>query len=179
MGERAPGVPLPMVDGGSYVRKQRRYASSPYAARFFTSPGQAGNMMYEVSGLDGSFEHTGRRIKRLRRMRRITQEDLGELTGLHASYIGQIERGQRTPSVKTLDAIARALQVDPALLVKSTDADDADSPVEDLLTLVAGASPEQVRLITRIAETVLSSGYRVEIRRRGSNAESPSDAGGR
>lgn len=107
-------------------------------------------------------------------MRRITQEELGELTGLHVSYIGQLERGQRTPSIKTLDAIARALQVDPALLVKSVG--DDESPVEDLLALVAGASPEQVQLITRIAETVLSSGYRVESRRRDTKAESTPDA---
>lgn len=124
--------------------------------------------------MDGGFEHTGSRIRRLRRMRRITQEELGELTGLHVSYIGQLERGQRTPSIKTLDAIARALQVDPALLVKSVG--DDESPVEDLLALVAGASPEQVQLITRIAETVLSSGYRVENRRRDTKAEPPSDA---
>ncbi|MGE5592908.1 MAG: helix-turn-helix domain-containing protein [Betaproteobacteria bacterium] len=109
--------------------------------------------------MDGGFEHTGSRIRRLRRLRRMTQEQLGELTGLHVSYIGQLERGQRTPSVKTLDAIAKALQVDPALLVKSTG--DDESLVEDLLALVAGASPDQVKLITRIAETVLSSGYRV------------------
>ncbi|MCR4401338.1 MAG: helix-turn-helix domain-containing protein [Firmicutes bacterium] len=114
--------------------------------------------------MDGGFEHTGGRIRRLRRLRRMTQEDLAELAGLHVSYVGQLERGQRTPSVKTLDAIAKALQVDPALLVKSLG--DDESPVEDLLTLVAGASPEQVQLITRIAETVLSSGYRLETRAR-------------
>ncbi|MGE5588383.1 MAG: helix-turn-helix domain-containing protein [Clostridia bacterium] len=124
--------------------------------------------------MDGGFEHTGGRIRRLRRLRRMTQEELGELAGLHVSYIGQLERGQRTPSVKTLDAIAKALQVDPALLVKSVG--DDESPVEDLLTLVAGASPEQVQLITKIAETVLSSGYRLDGRAKNEKAaERPAD----
>lgn len=93
-------------------------------------------------------------------MRRLTQEQLGELAGLHPSYVGQVERGQRTPSIGTLDAMARALGIDAAHLLRATD--DPDSPIEDLLALVAVASPQQVRLITRIAETVLSSGYRVE-----------------
>jgi len=133
-------------------------------------------MKCEVSRLDGGFEHTGSRIRRLRRLRRMTQEQLGELTGLHVSYIGQLERGQRTPSVKTLDAIAKALQVDPALLVKSAGDGDDESLVEDLLALVAGASPEQVKLITRIAETVLSSGYRVADRGPDAKAEPTPDA---
>ncbi len=117
-------------------------------------------MVSEVSRLAEGFAQAGERIKKLRRMRHLTQEKLGELAGLHPSYIGQLERGQRTPSVNTLDAIAAVLGVEPALLVKSIG--DGDSPIEDLLALVAGASPQQVQLITRIAETVLSSGYRVE-----------------
>ena len=38
-----------------------------------------------------------------------TQEELGEASGLHPSYIGQIERGEKKVSLKTLAALAKAL----------------------------------------------------------------------
>ncbi|MFZ5924924.1 MAG: helix-turn-helix domain-containing protein [Bacillota bacterium] len=117
------------------------------------------------------FSSAGSRIRKLRRMKRLTQEELGELAGLHPSYVGQVERGQRTPSVKTLEAMARALGIDASFLLRTTDG--PDSPVEDLLALVAVASPQQVQLITRIAETVLSSGYQVGRDRRNTQDEEP------
>ncbi len=122
-----------------------------------------------MSRVAEGFSSPGSRIRRLRRMKHLTQEQLGELAGLHPSYVGQVERGQRTPSVKTLEAIARALGIDPSFLLRATDG--PDSPLEDLLALVAVASPEQVHLITRIAETVLSSGYRVDGDRRSAAGE--------
>ncbi|MEW6230220.1 MAG: hypothetical protein AB1700_19410, partial [Bacillota bacterium] len=67
--------------------------------------------------------------------------------------------------------MARALGTDPSFLLRTTDG--PDSPVEDLLALVAVASPQQVQLITRIAETVLSSGYQVDRDRRNTPGEEP------
>ena len=38
-----------------------------------------------------------------------TQEELGEASGLHPSYIGQIERGDKKVSLRTLAMLAKAL----------------------------------------------------------------------
>lgn len=51
----------------------------------------------------------GRQIARLRSARRMSQEQLAELAGLHRNYVGLVERGQRNPRLKTLIAIAEAL----------------------------------------------------------------------
>ena len=44
--------------------------------------------------------------------RNMTQKQLAQITGINAVYLSQIERGKRTGSAKTLQAIAKALNVD-------------------------------------------------------------------
>ncbi len=53
----------------------------------------------------------GHRIRSLRKSCSLTQEELGELSKLHNTYVGAIERGERNPSLKTLEKIAYALNV--------------------------------------------------------------------
>jgi len=51
----------------------------------------------------------GQTIRALRKQKGLTQEKLGELSGLNQSYIGDIERGQRNPSLETVNNLCRAL----------------------------------------------------------------------
>ena len=106
-----------------------------------------------------SFASAGERIRILRQHKHLTQEQLGELAGLNPSYVGQVERGQRTPSVNVIHAIAHALGVDPGFLLLSSG--KTNSPIGNLMALIALATPEQVEFITKIAETVVSSGYQI------------------
>lgn len=60
----------------------------------------------------------GRRIKELRLKRKMSQEKLAEAADLHYSYVGQIERGTRNPSLVNIVKLARALHVRPGELFK-------------------------------------------------------------
>ena len=53
----------------------------------------------------------GKRVKKYRKDRSWSQEDLAEIVGVSSTYVGFIEQGVRVPSVKTMDKIARALGV--------------------------------------------------------------------
>jgi len=53
----------------------------------------------------------GKRLKLLRSESGLTQEKLSIATGLSQTYISGIENGTRNPSIKTLDKLAKALNV--------------------------------------------------------------------
>jgi XRE family transcriptional regulator, regulator of sulfur utilization len=53
-------------------------------------------------------DRLGSRIKYLRGQRKWTQEQLGEKAGLTYKYIGQIERAEVSPSLETLEKLAKA-----------------------------------------------------------------------
>jgi transcriptional regulator with XRE-family HTH domain len=53
----------------------------------------------------------------LRQSRRLAQDDLAVRTGLHRTYLGGIERGERNPTWKTLATIAAGLDVSLSQLV--------------------------------------------------------------
>jgi len=50
-----------------------------------------------------------RSVRKLRHELGLSQEDLGEQSGLTRNYIGMIERGETSPTLDTVEAIAQAL----------------------------------------------------------------------
>lgn len=53
----------------------------------------------------------GRKLQRVRKKSGLTQEKLADLTKRSTTFIGLIETGKRRPSMKTLQKIASALDV--------------------------------------------------------------------
>lgn len=53
----------------------------------------------------------GRHIRTARELRGLTQEKLAERAGINNSFLSQLERGFKAPSLKTLYAIATVLEV--------------------------------------------------------------------
>jgi transcriptional regulator with XRE-family HTH domain len=66
----------------------------------------------------------GKALKKLREERGISQEELAYESGYHRTYISQLERGQKSPSIQTIFQLARALDINPSDLIQA---------VEDLL----------------------------------------------
>jgi len=57
-------------------------------------------------------------IRRLRKDKQLSQEGLAELTGLHRTYVGAVERAERNVTLSTLTSFARALNTSvPDLLL--------------------------------------------------------------
>ena len=59
----------------------------------------------------------GGNVRRLRRQKKLTQEQLAFEAELDLTYIGGIERGKRNPSLLVLVRISEALSVHPSKLL--------------------------------------------------------------
>ncbi|HCB11831.1 MAG TPA: XRE family transcriptional regulator [Cyanobacteria bacterium UBA11991] len=57
------------------------------------------------------FNRIGLNIKVERTIKQLTQAQLAEIIGVHEKYIGKIETGKQNVTIKTLNRIARALNI--------------------------------------------------------------------
>jgi DNA-binding XRE family transcriptional regulator len=53
----------------------------------------------------------GKRIKKIRKEQKISQEELAHKAGIHRTYMGKIERGESNPPMQTVNKIASALKI--------------------------------------------------------------------
>jgi len=60
----------------------------------------------------------GEVLRELRKDLGVTQEDLAFKSGYHPTYIGQLERGQKSPSLRAIMRIAGALNAQGSELIR-------------------------------------------------------------
>lgn len=63
-------------------------------------------------------EHFGANVRRIRRAKEISQEELAHRANIHRTYLSALERsGGRNPTIRVVERIARALDVTPGQLL--------------------------------------------------------------
>ena len=60
----------------------------------------------------------GARVRLRRHELGFSQEELAGISGLHRTYIGSLERGERNIALANIIRLANALELDPSELVK-------------------------------------------------------------
>lgn len=68
-------------------------------------------VVIEVNEVSKISQRVGARIRVLRQQRGISQEQLAFKAGITPSYLGQIERGEKSPTIDSIDKVATALHV--------------------------------------------------------------------
>lgn len=61
----------------------------------------------------------GQVVRELRIKAGLTQERLAFLARVHRTYVGDLERGEKSPTLDTVDALAAALSREPGELVEA------------------------------------------------------------
>ncbi len=58
------------------------------------------------------------RLRQIRRIKGLSQEELANRAGLHRTYVGSVERGERNISIDNMQCLANALEIDIIELLK-------------------------------------------------------------
>jgi transcriptional regulator with XRE-family HTH domain len=98
----------------------------------------------------------GRRIRQLRKLRLMTQEQLGEQANVDYKYLGGIERGERNPSTENLAKIAKALGVRlHEIFIFEHEIQDPQDLKNRIDELLKDASDKELKTIYRIVEAIV------------------------
>ena len=65
-------------------------------------------------------ELLGKNVRHYRKLRGMTQEELAHSADMKRTYVSDLERGTRNPSVRALGRLADALKVDTSALLQLT-----------------------------------------------------------
>jgi len=61
----------------------------------------------------------GRNLRAFRLERGLSQEQFAEVLGVHRTYMGGVERGERNLTLKSVERIAARINVDPISLLQA------------------------------------------------------------
>jgi transcriptional regulator with XRE-family HTH domain len=68
---------------------------------------------------DGDLQRTvGENLRKYRDERGLSQEAFAEVLGVHRTYMGGVERGERNLTLKSVEGIAKRLGIDPLDLLR-------------------------------------------------------------
>jgi len=96
-------------------------------------------------------KYIGKKIKEYRKTKNLTQEGLGEKAGLHYTYIGQVERGEKEPSLKSLINIADALGVGvDKLLINYDLSSEASIKISHITDLLLKRDEKELEMIYKL-----------------------------
>ncbi|MEK5262440.1 helix-turn-helix transcriptional regulator [Paenibacillus sp. FSL L8-0663] len=100
-------------------------------------------------------ESVGNRIRELRKAKGWTQEQLAEAAGLHYSYIGGVERGDRNISLETLEKIILALKVPAFELFQFDETSDRKEIINELMLLINSRETTELEILTTITKNIV------------------------
>lgn len=99
-------------------------------------------------------ELLGARIKEVRKLRQLSQEKLAEKVGVEPKQISRIEGGKSSPSMDTLEAIARELQVEMKDLLDFQHLQDGEPIEAQMLRSFRMMDDSTKRLAIRLLRTL-------------------------
>lgn len=100
-------------------------------------------------------EKLGKRLKQIRELKGLTQENLEELSGINARYLSALERGQKNVTIQILERLAKSLNIE-ILDLFYFESKDAKSPDVDLNSVLKTVSAEQKKKILKILQILVS-----------------------
>lgn len=113
--------------------------------------------MFLLGGfMESTKELLGRRIKELRKMKGLSQEELSEKVDIDPKHLSRIEVGRGFPSLDTLEKIANALNVEMKDFFEfAHEARSAKELMKTLESLAKETDEESLRLLVKVVRAVV------------------------
>ena len=101
-------------------------------------------------------ERFGRRVRSARKRARLTLEEASERAELSSKFFGDVERGARSPSFRSVLAMAKAVEVAPIVLFQF-EREETDPGVlrERIGKIVAACDFERLREVDRVVRALV------------------------
>jgi transcriptional regulator with XRE-family HTH domain len=77
-----------------------------------------GTVKHEIPVRSSRHDAFGLAVRVRRVGRRLSQEELGAVAGMHRNYVGSVERGEQNPTLQTVFKLADGLHVTPSELLR-------------------------------------------------------------
>ncbi len=97
----------------------------------------------------------GTRVREVRKLRGLSQEKLAEKVGVDPKQISRIEGGKSAPSLDTLEAIAKHLQVDMKDLFDFQHLVTEEKVEDQVLRLLGMMDDDRKKLAVRLLYTLI------------------------
>lgn len=100
----------------------------------------------------------GERIRIHRKEQNISQEELAFRAGLHPTYIGQVERGEKNATLESIEKIILALSISFETLFMGIQFENEDKQcliIEDIQSLLNCSSPKKLKFLHQFIKLLI------------------------
>jgi transcriptional regulator with XRE-family HTH domain len=97
----------------------------------------------------------GKRIRYLRRLDDLSQEDLAEKAGVSHKYLGEIERGKANLTIDIAEKIAKAFNIEMTDLFDYKHEVDRQELKKEINALIREAGEHDLKIAYRILKSIL------------------------
>jgi transcriptional regulator with XRE-family HTH domain len=105
------------------------------------------------------YEAIGRRIKKIRQQKKVTQEHLAELLEVSAVYMNQIENGKTKINLERLVNLANLLDTEPGFLLDGTICKAKNYLFPELDLILQECSPEKRQVILAMSKLIAETRF--------------------
>ena len=99
----------------------------------------------------------GERIRNFRKEKGLSQEELADIANLHATYIGQLERGEKNATLESIEKVANALEISLEDLFRSIhpNPDYQTYTLTQIISRLQTRNIEDLKMILKLLDLLL------------------------
>lgn len=108
--------------------------------------------------MDEHRQRFGLQIRDARKAAHLSRETVSERASIKPNYLGEIERGEKWPSLEVIMRIAKAIGVSPSVFLEiGPPGTDLGTIRNDIVRLLENRNVKQLHLVYRVLQAVLTS----------------------